>query len=707
MRRPLFALTGALATFSVLHACSTAATPAGNVQDASISDAPLLVEDAARDAGPPVPANANGRRDGDETDIDCGGTSGKTCVVGQACAAGTDCASASCISGACRSPSASDGAKNGDETDIDCGGAVAARCTTGRHCVVATDCKAKVCEAGTCLPPKATDGIRNGDESDVDCGGFSAPACAAGKICSSGADCASFLCDPNFLCTAASLNDGVKNGTETGVDCGGGNGAPLCGAGGGCGAGADCTSGVCLQNRCGEATNNDGVQNGSETDIDCGGQSGKSCGAGKNCAKAADCTDLICTALKCVTGTAADGVKNRDETDVDCGGANAPKCATAKLCGADADCASATCGEAGLDGKRLCADRPSCRGYYGGRTCGTGEVGEPNTSHEDCCRSYPVPGITRVVNGQNQQAYLNKYEITAGRIRSWVNAITAANNGKPDIRSWVVAHPVSQLSAAQLDMLPSDYWNPADFTYGGNVKNFGLYPNLGPELYATARIAGSSGCYLGTKEARGYGHPNYYWTDPVQVGQLGEAPRILTREQLDVKAMNCMTPVMFAAFCAWDGGEMMSTPAWNAAWGNQVWPWGAAPSGYDSAAKITNYNPGGTSFATNPPFRYAFPFPGDTTQTDQSFAIAAPGRFSGDVASVSRAGLMANATDSWMDMGGNHLEWGAAGNGVFSGWAGNSWEGHAYSGYANHGMAFGLDAGDKYGKGTTRCMYWK
>lgn len=69
--------------------------------------------------------------------------------------------------------------------------------------------------------PTCNDGIQNGDETGVDCGGTNCPACPT-------------------------CNDGIQNGNETGVDCGG----PDCAA---------CP------------TCNDGIQNGSETGVDCGG----------------------------------------------------------------------------------------------------------------------------------------------------------------------------------------------------------------------------------------------------------------------------------------------------------------------------------------------------------------------------------------------------------------------------------------------------
>ncbi|MCO6487981.1 MAG: T9SS type A sorting domain-containing protein [Phaeodactylibacter sp.] len=98
--------------------------------------------------------------------------------------------------------------------------------------------------------PTCDDGIQNGGETGVDCGGPDCPAC---PTCS----------------------DGVQNGNETGVDCGGPD-CPAC------------------------ATCSDGVQNGNETGVDCGGP---------DCPACATCTD---------------GIQNGDETGVDCGGSCPP-----------------------------------------------------------------------------------------------------------------------------------------------------------------------------------------------------------------------------------------------------------------------------------------------------------------------------------------------------------------------------------------------
>lgn len=57
----------------------------------------------------------------------------------------------------------------------------------------------------------------------------------------------------------------------------------------------------------GNSTNNyfrffrceDGVKNGAETDVDCGGLCAKACGLSKTCTKSTDCTTKLCIRNKC------------------------------------------------------------------------------------------------------------------------------------------------------------------------------------------------------------------------------------------------------------------------------------------------------------------------------------------------------------------------------------------------------------------------
>jgi hypothetical protein len=88
--------------------------------------------------------------------------------------------------------------RDGDETDVDCGGSCHA-CSEAAVCVAASDCQTGGCDAGRCRAATCNDGLHDGFESDIDCGGacvlIAHKVCAAGKHCHSNDDCASQVCD--------------------------------------------------------------------------------------------------------------------------------------------------------------------------------------------------------------------------------------------------------------------------------------------------------------------------------------------------------------------------------------------------------------------------------------------------------------------------------------------------------------------------------
>lgn len=85
--------------------------------------------------------------------------------------------------------------KDGDESDIDCGGTDAAcpRCTAGAMCTIPEDCQTGGCVSGRCRAATCTDGVRDGFEGDVDCGA-GCPKCANGARCAASPDCQSNSC---------------------------------------------------------------------------------------------------------------------------------------------------------------------------------------------------------------------------------------------------------------------------------------------------------------------------------------------------------------------------------------------------------------------------------------------------------------------------------------------------------------------------------
>jgi hypothetical protein len=293
-----------------------------------------------------VPSCTDVVKNGDETDVDCGGTCPGKCAAGKACSVPADCQAGVCTNNFCQSASCNDGLQNGDETDLNCGGSCA-KCGTGKKCGTADDCSSSVCSGSpqtTCQAATCSDMVKNGGESAVDCGGATLCArCAGGLACTAPSDCVSGICSVGF-CTTSSCNDGVKNSNETDVDCGGGC-TNKCADLKGCSAGTDCVSGVCSGNVCQVPACNDSTKNGVETDTDCGGSvSCADCGTDKSCNVAADCLDGVCTGnpKKCAAASCNDMVKNGTESDQDCGGA-CTKCADNQLCNTVADCQSSVC----------------------------------------------------------------------------------------------------------------------------------------------------------------------------------------------------------------------------------------------------------------------------------------------------------------------------------------------------------------------------
>jgi hypothetical protein len=87
-------------------------------------------------------------RNGDETDIDCGGTCG-VCNVGDSCHTNTDCDNDNCVRGTCTALPCENGKQDEQETDVDCGGGTCRKCSGGRTCRVGTDCFSGMCLAGS------------------------------------------------------------------------------------------------------------------------------------------------------------------------------------------------------------------------------------------------------------------------------------------------------------------------------------------------------------------------------------------------------------------------------------------------------------------------------------------------------------------------------------------------------------------------------
>ena len=163
--------------------------------------------------------NTDGVRNGDETDVDCGGASGPPCGLGKSCTTNESCASGLCADFKCA---------DGGGSTPDCGGALP-KCADGKPCGAGTDCESGVCEGGTCKAPGPNDGVKNGGETGVDCGGTHPDKCADGQGCLSGDDCKNLVCDDaTKKCAAGATCTQLEGGQTCGPNDGQGKQADCC-----------------------------------------------------------------------------------------------------------------------------------------------------------------------------------------------------------------------------------------------------------------------------------------------------------------------------------------------------------------------------------------------------------------------------------------------------------------------------------------------
>ncbi|MCB9631374.1 MAG: immune inhibitor A [Sandaracinus sp.] len=243
------------------------------------------------DGGMPMASCTDGRQNGDETGVDCGGpTCEARCPDLGRCVTSSDCGSRVCISGTCTVPSCNDRVRNGDETGADCGGPTCDGCGLGQGCASEDDCAEGTCSDGFCVAEHCFDTVRNVNETDVDCGGADCGPCNAGEQCRADRDCNMSTCEGGFCLTPACSN-GMPDVGEVDVDCGGE--CPGCPDATACTMGADCLSGRCEGGVCTSCS--DGAQNGAETGVDCGGGVCRGCPGGTVCSTNDDCSSRVCT----------------------------------------------------------------------------------------------------------------------------------------------------------------------------------------------------------------------------------------------------------------------------------------------------------------------------------------------------------------------------------------------------------------------------
>ena len=114
-----------------------------------------------------------------------------------------------------------------------------------------------------------------------------------------------------------------------------------------------------------------------------------------------------------------------------------------------------------------------------------GELEAGAVGHESCCKSLPVTGYTDALH-PGKQVYLDKYEITAGRVRAWIEAMAKAYGGEPNVRAWIAANKPAVWSDAWSEFLPEGFEGPS------KVIARRLLGDPRPEDYGWALVPASS-----------------------------------------------------------------------------------------------------------------------------------------------------------------------------------------------------------------------
>lgn len=257
-------------------------------------------------------------------------------------------------------PTCTDAAQNGDETDVDCGGSCPA-CADGQGCAVAEDCSSGVCEGEVCQAPSCGDGVVQAGEACDD--GGESPTCNA--------DCTATGCGDGFVTGDEECDDAGESATCdadcTAVECGDAVVNPtaneMCDdAGESAGCNADCTTAACgdqTVNAAAGETCDEGLStatcDGDCTEPGCGDgfvnqTIGESCDdGGESAACDADCSTPVC----------GDGVVNATAGE-DCEGGSPDVCT--------ADCHYTGCGPdpLALAMAACMAQYPNCQEQVGG-----------------------------------------------------------------------------------------------------------------------------------------------------------------------------------------------------------------------------------------------------------------------------------------------------------------------------------------------------
>jgi hypothetical protein len=336
-----------------------------------------------------------------DTPMDC---KAPTCEMGM-CGASNEPKSTPCAvnggelcdgAGLCVPPSCMDGRPNGGETDVDCGGAACPKCDVGKQCGASDEncVTTAFCDAGECAAKKL--------QGDM---------CADNKECASGhctdAVCCDTACDG--VCSSCDMAPdtgtctSIPNGEDPAGECAGNGGSDVCSGDGACaqvngtacGAGVECVSGNCVDSVCCDDVCADacegclmaktgqpdgtcaGITVGTDPDDDCAGS--LMCMAGM-CAMPLP-NGTACTVNgECESGQCADGVCCNTE----CNG-------TCASCNLAASIGSCTLIPSGVD------PDAECMGNGGSDVCSGGACvridGTPCATGSQCEHGHCVDGV--------------------------------------------------------------------------------------------------------------------------------------------------------------------------------------------------------------------------------------------------------------------------------------------------------------------------
>ena len=257
-------------------------------------------------------------------------------------------------------PSCSDGIKDGNETDVDCGGSCAP-CANQKDCTIAGDCQSGDCKNLVCVACAGDTDCATGAFCDPsNDGGSCSPRKAQGVACTGSSQCASASCARGVCCDTAcaglcqACSNAVKGAGADGLcgNVGAGNdslgqcvdqGAASCGTDGECDGNGACqiyASGtVCLAAYCSTLTKDPSRAFSAST---CDGMGTCTVGLLTACLPYVNCNGAVC-ATTCQDDTDCFDVGDaRTYCDAP-GGHCLPSLNSAEACTADNQCDSLTC----------------------------------------------------------------------------------------------------------------------------------------------------------------------------------------------------------------------------------------------------------------------------------------------------------------------------------------------------------------------------